>query len=93
MEEKHSHNLRERRGSNFTSLFFRKRGEEIDPSVLTSVISDYEIIRDCGGAEDISFLFLAKHILSGQSVSLKLTDLTLAEDAQFIQECVVRKLD
>jgi hypothetical protein len=92
MEEKHSHSLRERRGSNFTSLFFRRREDEVDPSILTNVISDYEIIRECGTVEDISSLFLARHMLSGQTVSLKMTDMAISEDAAFIQENVVRRI-
>jgi hypothetical protein len=92
MDEKHLHSLRERRGSNFTSLFFRRREDEVDPSILTNVISDYEIIRECGAVEDISSLFLARHMLSGQTVSLKMTDMALSEDAAFIQEYVVRRI-
>jgi hypothetical protein len=56
---------------------------------LTTKIGDYEIIRNCGGVEDISYMFLAKHSPSALLVSLKLTDLDLSQDYEFIEEAMV----
>ena len=56
---------------------------------LTEKFQDYDIIKEIGGIEDISFLFLARHIPSNRLVSLKLTDLTISTDYEFIEELVV----
>lgn len=71
-------------------MFLRKHGITIDATELTSTLSDYEILKECGGMEDISFLFLAKHVPSGHLVSLKLTDLTLSQDSEFLEEVTVK---
>ena len=79
----------QRVSSPFTSLFQRKP-TEIDARQLTSLITDYQMIRECGGVEDISYLFIAKHIPSDQLVGLKLTDLTLSNDYELLQEVIVK---
>jgi hypothetical protein len=63
---------------------------------LSLNLDDYEIIREIGksclmlgGVEDISFLFLAKHKSTGRLLSLKLTDLTISIDYEFIEQVVV----
>lgn len=52
-------------------------------------IRDYELLTDIGGIDDISFLYLAKYIPTGESVALKYTDLTLSPDFELIDEVVV----
>ncbi|KAJ3315164.1 hypothetical protein HDV04_004305 [Boothiomyces sp. JEL0838] len=54
----------------------------------TPTINDYELLRDIGGVEDISFLYLARHIPTGKTVTLKLTDLSLSMDYEFIDEVI-----
>lgn len=46
------------------------------------------MIRDICGVEDISFLFLAKHTPTSKIVSLRLTDLTISTDYEFIDEMI-----
>ncbi|TPX61350.1 hypothetical protein PhCBS80983_g01182 [Powellomyces hirtus] len=55
---------------------------------LTHDIQDYELISDIGGVDDISYLYLAKHIPTGESVALKYTDLTLSPDYELIDELI-----
>lgn len=79
-----------RRGSNFSNLFTRKTTADKDFRHLTPHIHDYDILKRSGGVDEISYMFLAKHTVSGKKVSLKLTDLTLSQDYEFIEEVIVR---
>lgn len=54
----------------------------------TNTIKDYELINDIGGVDDISYLYLAKHIPTGSYVSLKYTDLALSPDFEFVEELI-----
>ena len=83
----------QRRGSNFSALFSRKLTAEKDYKHLTPCISDYEILKRSGGVDEISFMFLAKHLITGKRVSLKLTDLKLSQDYEFIEQLIVRQCD
>jgi hypothetical protein len=42
-----------------------------------------------GGIEDISYLYLAKHIPTNVIVGLKFTDMTISPDFDFIDELIV----
>lgn len=73
-------------------MFTRKASTEkrdIERLHLTPRISDYEIFNQCGGVDEISFMFLANHLESGCKVSLKLTDLNLSPDYEFLEEVSV----
>ena len=84
--------LKERRASNFSAYFSRKLTREKDYYRLTPKIKDYEILKRSGGVDDISYMFLAKHHISGKKVSLKLTDLTLSQDYEFIEGVMVYQM-
>lgn len=43
-----------------------------------------------GGVEDVSFLFYARHIPTGDDVTLKYTDLGISSDFKLIEKLVVR---
>ncbi|KAJ3159831.1 hypothetical protein HDU86_001483 [Geranomyces michiganensis] len=55
---------------------------------FTNDISHYELISDIGGVDDISYLYLAKHVPTGEFVALKYTDLTLSPDYELIDELI-----
>ncbi|KAI8894520.1 kinase-like domain-containing protein [Globomyces pollinis-pini] len=75
-------------GYRFPNVFHRKSKEQNESSYLTANVSDYEIIRKICGIEDVSFLVLAKHQPTQKMVSLKITDLTLSPDNEFIEEII-----
>ncbi|KAJ3324429.1 hypothetical protein HDV06_006840 [Boothiomyces sp. JEL0866] len=87
--DKHSH--KDKWGSStglqiLTKLHLKKHDD--CETVYTTSLNDYELLRDIGGVEDISFLYLAKHTPTGKTVTLKLTDLSLSMDYEFIDEVI-----
>jgi hypothetical protein len=80
------------RTSTFSNLFHRKPAEETGAD-LTASIHDYQITKKISGVEDISFLYLAKHLPTGKIVCLKLTDLHISTDYELIDEVIVRDIN
>jgi Protein kinase domain len=69
-----------------SSLFSLNRNScDMTPTFKPN-IKDFDLIGDICGVEDISFLYVAKHIPSGRMVSLKFTDMRISPDFEFIQE-------
>ena len=64
----------------------------IDESVYdryySNSIQDYELISPIG-VEETAFIYLAKFIPSGEYIALRYTDLTIAPDAEFLDELLV----
>ncbi|KAJ3337687.1 hypothetical protein HDU93_000694 [Gonapodya sp. JEL0774] len=52
-------------------------------------IKDYELLSQIGGVDDLSFLYLARHLPNGELVALKYTDLTISPDFELIEEVIV----
>jgi serine/threonine protein kinase len=75
------------RSSTFSNLFHKKPTEETGAD-LTNSIQDYQILKKISGVEDISFLYLAKHIPTGKVICLKFTDLHLSTDYELIDEVI-----
>ncbi|TPX37032.1 hypothetical protein SmJEL517_g00826 [Synchytrium microbalum] len=82
--EAHSTGSASRSRTNTLRVFGRPRGHP----QYTSDITDYELLHDVGGVDDISFLYLAKFIPTQEPVMLKYTDLTLSPDFELIDELV-----
>ncbi|KAH9253032.1 hypothetical protein BASA81_009037 [Batrachochytrium salamandrivorans] len=80
----------QREGSAVSALsFFSGNHKRSLPSIkFTNEITDYDLISDIGGVDDISFLYLAKFIPSGETVALKYTDLTISPDYLFVDELI-----
>lgn len=54
--------------------------------IFLPLIKDFELLSDICGVDDISFMYSARHIISGKIVSLKLTDLKISPSYEFLQE-------
>ncbi|KAI8848079.1 kinase-like domain-containing protein [Chytridium lagenaria] len=55
---------------------------------FSAFISDYELLSDIGGVDDISYLYLARYVPTKEIVALKYTDLTLSPDYELIEELI-----
>ncbi|KXS10165.1 kinase-like protein, partial [Gonapodya prolifera JEL478] len=51
-------------------------------------IKDYELLSQIGGVDDLSFLYLARHIPTRELVALKYTDLTISPDFELVEEVI-----
>ncbi|KAI9098605.1 kinase-like domain-containing protein [Phlyctochytrium arcticum] len=80
----HSQDCRSSRLSALT-MFSHKKNRKHH---FTNRIQDYELLSDIGGVDDISYLYLARHLPTGEYVALKYTDLTLSPDFELIDELV-----
>ncbi|KAJ3276239.1 hypothetical protein HDV01_005687 [Terramyces sp. JEL0728] len=69
-----------------TKLHLKKHDDS--DTIFSTSLNDYEILKDIGGVEDISFLYLARYTPTGKTVTLKLTDLSLSMDYEFIDEVI-----
>ncbi|KAJ8325610.1 hypothetical protein O5D80_005814 [Batrachochytrium dendrobatidis] len=70
------------------SFFSGAHKKSLESIRFTNNIKDYDLISDIGGVDDISFLYLAKFIPSGEVVALKYTDLTISPDYEFVDELI-----
>ncbi|KNC96523.1 STE/STE20/FRAY protein kinase [Spizellomyces punctatus DAOM BR117] len=73
-------------GSTLSGIFQSKKSQRRHQ--YTNDIQDYELLSDIGGVDDISYLYLARHIPTGEYVALKYTDLTLSPDYELIDELI-----
>ncbi|KAI9363425.1 kinase-like domain-containing protein [Zopfochytrium polystomum] len=58
----------------------------LKPSVFSANITEYELLSDIGGVDDVSYLCLARFIPTGEYVALKYTDLSLSPDYEYVEE-------
>ncbi|KAI8800100.1 kinase-like domain-containing protein [Cladochytrium replicatum] len=74
--------------SSASSLYQRSNRKRSDLYRFTTSIHDYELLGDIGGIDDISFLYLARHLPTNEIVALRYTDLTLSADFELIEELI-----
>eukprot|EP00842_Homolaphlyctis_polyrhiza_P002858 jgi/Hompol1/3573/HPOL_003292-RA len=79
-EGKHERTRQSSIGSNL-----KKSLESIE---FSSVITDYDLLADIGGVDEISYLYLARHIPTGEFVALMYTDLTISSEYDFVEEII-----
>nr|KAJ3422958.1 hypothetical protein HK105_005307 [Polyrhizophydium stewartii] len=70
------------------SFFSGSAKKSLSDVRFTKDIGDYKLIEDIGGVNDVSYLYLAKHLPTGETVGLKYTDLTLSPDFEFVEELI-----
>ncbi|KAJ3191398.1 hypothetical protein HK101_007810 [Irineochytrium annulatum] len=64
------------------------RKKAIKVERFSSNLSDYELITEIGGVDDISYLYLARYNPTQELVALKYTDLTLSPHYEFVEELI-----
>ncbi|KAJ3019050.1 hypothetical protein HKX48_002402 [Thoreauomyces humboldtii] len=81
-------NPKQRRPSTASGLSSKFSKKHHTVHHFTNDIQHYELISDIGGVDDISYLYLAKHVPTGEYVAIKYTDLTLSPDYELIDELI-----
>ncbi|KAI8821857.1 kinase-like domain-containing protein [Fimicolochytrium jonesii] len=85
-KSKSSHHRRGSTASSLSGIFHNRKS--LERTHFTNEIGDYELISDIGGVDDISYLYQARHIPTGDPVALKYTDLTISPDYELIEELI-----